>query len=211
MDTEAPADRLPARAAWEETGTAVVAGVLEADRFKALVEEAHDRIGQVTPHIHEHTAAHRDGSFASPVHCGFIPPSPVLESLAYDKDLLKALREATGIPRLVPRGGAIVLYKEGDFQGLHTDSVKSTVTVAFALSEDLPPMGWAPHLMGAFGDRLGDVVTEHGMFPEGEGFTTLTHPYGDGSVRAFAGYHVPHWRKPMERHGLLVTMNFMDL
>ncbi|MEI5036135.1 hypothetical protein RB201_36260 [Streptomyces sp. S1A(2023)] len=211
MDTEAPVERLPARAVWEETGTAVLSQVLEPDRFKALVEEAHGRLGLVTRHVHEHTAAHRDGSFASPVHCGFIPPGPVLEALAYDKTLLMALRETTGVPRLIPRGGAVVLYREGDFQGLHTDSVKSTVTVAVALTEGLPPMGWAPDLMGAFPDRLGEVVTEHGMFPEGKGFTTLSHPYGDGSVRAFAGYHVPHWRRPMESTGLLVTMSFMDL
>ncbi|MEU8436762.1 hypothetical protein AB0F18_28415 [Streptomyces sp. NPDC029216] len=109
----------------------------------------------------------------------------MLETLAYDKTLLMALREATGIPRRIPRSGAVVLYKEGDFQGLHTDSVKSTVTVALALSTDLPPMGWAPDLMGPFPDRLGEVVGEHGVFPDGQGFTTLAHPYGDGSVRAY--------------------------
>lgn len=211
MDTEAPVDRLPARETWEKEGTALVPDVLEADRFKALVAESHDRLHLVTPHVHEHTAAHRDGSFASPVHCGFVPPGPVLEALAYDKALLIALREATGIPRLIPRGGAVVLYKEGDFQGLHTDSVKSTVTVGIALTDDLPPMGWAPGLLGAFPNKLGEVVAEAGMFPEGNGFTTLAHPYGDGSVRAFAGYHVPHWRPPMKSFGLLVTMSFMDL
>ncbi|MEV7087566.1 hypothetical protein AB0O07_16950 [Streptomyces sp. NPDC093085] len=212
VDTEALKERLPARAVWEETGTVVVPGVLEPDRFKALAEEVHGRVDLVTPHVHEHTAAHRDGSFASPVHCGFIPPGPVLEALAFDKNVLMALREATGIPRLIPRGGAVVLYREGDFQGLHTDSVKSTVTVTVALTEDLPPMGWARDLMGAFPDRLGEVVTEQGIFPEGEGFTSLPHPYGDGSVRAFAGYHVPHWRRPLSLPmGLLATMSFMDL
>ncbi|MFG2668878.1 hypothetical protein ACGFY6_32150 [Streptomyces sp. NPDC048387] len=73
----------------------------------------------------------------------------MLEALAYDKALLMALREATGIPHPIPRGGAVVLDEVGDFQGLHRDSVKSAVTVAVALSEDLPPMGWAPGLVKA--------------------------------------------------------------
>lgn len=146
------------------------------------------------------------------MHCAFIEPGPALETLAYDKELLSAVREHTGIPRLVPRGGAVVRYREGDFQGLHLDSIKSTVTVAFALTEDLPTMGWAPHLYNASADVLGKVVADHGMFPEGGEFTTLQHPYGEeGAVRAFAGYGVPHWRRPMTSEGLLVTMEFFDL
>jgi len=212
MDTAVLAGRLPARTVWDETGTVLVPGVLPPERFTALEVEASGRLDLATPHVHEHTAAHRDGSFATPVHCAFVPPGPVLESLAYDKQLLAALRATTGIPRLVPRGGAVVLYREGDFQGLHTDSVKSTVTVSIALTPDLPPMGWAPHLRNADGHQLSEVVAEHGMFPGEEPFTTLPHPYNDGSVRAFAGYHVPHWRPRMTLPaGLLVTMSFMDL
>ncbi|WP_331720114.1 hypothetical protein OG762_51700 (plasmid) [Streptomyces sp. NBC_01136] len=211
MDTSALAERLPARTAWEDTGTVVLPDVLPPDRFKALEEEAAERLDLVTPHVHDHTAAHRDGSFATPVHCGFIPPGPVLEQLAYDKPLLMALREATGIPRLIPRGGAVVLYRQGDFQGLHTDSSKSTVTVGIALTPDLPPMGWAPHLHHPDDRQLADVVAEFGIFPEGEPFTTLPHPYNDGSVRAFAGYHFAHWRPRVTVPGLLVTMSFMDL
>ena len=212
MDTAALAERLPARTAWEESGTVVLEGALPQDRFKLLEEEAAGRLDRVTPHVHDHTAAHRDGSFATPVHCGFIPPGPQLEALAYDKGLLAALREATGIPRLVPRGGAVVLYRRGDFQGIHTDSSKSTVTVSLALTPDLPPMGWAPHLRHPDGRQLADVVAEYGIFPEGEPFTTLDHPYNDGSLRAFAGYHFAHWRPRLAAEaGLLATMSFMDL
>ncbi|MFD7897603.1 hypothetical protein [Streptomyces sp. NPDC059743] len=197
---------------WDRTGTVLIKGVLAAERFEALKAEAESRLGLATPHIHDHTSAHRDGSFASPVHCAFVPPGPVLDQLAFDRELLAAVREKTGIARLIPRGGAVVLYQQGDFQGLHTDSVKSTVTVAIALSEDLPPMGWAPHLYNAHPDTLGKVVAENGIFPEGGEFTTLRHPYGDGSVRAFAGYSVPHWRPRLaSKVGTLVTMSFMDL
>ncbi|MFD5749678.1 hypothetical protein [Streptomyces sp. NPDC127033] len=193
-------------------GTVVIPGVLSADRFAAIKSEAAERLGQAVPHAHDHTAAHRDGSFATPVHCAFVEPGPALEALAYDKELLSAVREYTGIPRLVPRGGAVVRYREGDFQGLHLDSIKSTVTVAFALTVNLPAMGWAPHLYNASSDVLGKVVADHGIFPERGEFTALRHPYGEeGAVRAFAGYSVPHWRRPMTGEGLLVTVEFFDL
>ncbi|MFI5804498.1 hypothetical protein [Streptomyces sp. NPDC051561] len=212
MDTTVQSDRLPARVAWDETGTVLIPGALDTDRFGALVAEAQSHLDLAEPHVHEHTAGHRDGSFATPVHCAFVPPGPVLGALAFDKGLLAAVREATGIPRLIPRGGAVVLYERGDFQGLHTDSVKSTVTVALALSEGLPPMGWAPHLRNQHPDELSKVVAEHGIFPEGGNFTVLEHPFGDGSVRAFAGYAVPHWRPRLSvERELLVTMSFFDL
>lgn len=173
MDTATPTGRSPARVAWEKTGTALIPGVLTPARFNALFPEAHDLLSQAAPHIHEHTAAHRDGSFAPPHRstAPSPPPGPALQALAYDRTFLTALREATGITRLIPRGGAVVRYQEGDFQGLHTDSVKSTVTVAFALTPDLPPMGWAPHLYNAHPDDLSKVVADHSIFPEGEAFT----------------------------------------
>jgi hypothetical protein len=212
MDTATATGRSPARETWEETGTVLIPAAITPERLKALTAEAHELLPKAAPHIHDHTSAHRDGSFATPVHCAFIDGGPALQALAYDKEFLTALREATGILRLIPRGGAVVVYADGDFQGLHTDSVKSTVTVTLALTDTLAPMGWAPHLRNAHPDTLAETVAEHGILPEGDPFTTLTHPHGDGSVRAFAGYAVPHWRP---RHtgppGLLLTMPFLDL
>lgn len=212
MSTETLIERSPARAAWEETGTVVVPGVLDEARFEVIQAESLGRLDLATPYVREEATAHRDGSFASPVHCGFLPAGPELERLAYDKLLLTALREATGLSRLVPRGGAVVVYREGDFQGLHTDTVKATVTVGIALTEGLPAMGWAPNLRDAHPDRLAEIIAEYGLFPDEEGFTEIVHPYADGSVRAFAGYNVPHWRR---RHpggtDLLATLSYMDL
>ncbi|MGW3200068.1 hypothetical protein ACWDBD_36990 [Streptomyces sp. NPDC001118] len=213
MQTVSPASgRSAARDAWEATGTVVIPDVLDIGRFDAIVAEAKASLPEAVPHVHEHTAAHRDGSFASPVHCAFAPGGELLQGLAFDRTLLARVREATGIPRLIPRGGAVVVYRRGDFQGLHTDSVKTTVTLGIALTEGLPPMGWAPHLHNEHPDQLAEVVAEHGIFPVGEPFTTLRHPYRDGSVRVFAGYAVPHWRPPLERdEELLLTLEYLDL
>ncbi|MET8699151.1 hypothetical protein ABZW10_09810 [Kitasatospora sp. NPDC004723] len=207
MTTAPLTERSPARAAWDKTGTVVVPGALERTRFEAIRAETLSRLERTVPYVREEATAHRDGSFASPVHCGFLPAGPELERLAYDKELLAALRAATGLSRLVPRGGAAVVYREGDFQGLHTDTVKATITVGIALTSGLPSMGWAPGLRDAHPDRLAEVIAEHGLFPEGEGFTELGHPYADGSVRAFAGYNVPHWRRKHQgRVGALATL-----
>ncbi|MBO1418909.1 hypothetical protein J0670_30435, partial [Streptomyces sp. FH025] len=119
MTTAPLTERSPARATWEETGTVVVPGVLEGARFEVIQAETLSRLDLTTPYVREEATAHRDGSFASPVHCGFLPAGPELERLAYDKPLLTTLREATGLSRLVPRGGAVVVYREGDFQGLN--------------------------------------------------------------------------------------------
>ncbi|RLU86242.1 hypothetical protein CTZ27_25010 [Streptomyces griseocarneus] len=212
MDTGQVINRSPARAAWDENGTVLLHDALDRSRFEALVAEAHERLDLAVPHERDETSAHRDGSFAAPFHCGFIPAGPLLEQLAFDKELWAKMRAATGIPRLTPRGGAVVIYRKGDFQGLHFDSVRASVTVGVALTEGLPAMGWAPTLRDALPDMLAKVVAERGLFPEGEEFTTLEHSCGDGTLRAFAGYNVPHWRTPYAGElGLLATFSYMDL
>lgn len=201
----------PAHPGWQEKGTVVLPDILDADRVRLVAAEARDRLETASPYTRDEVSSRRDGSLASAVHCAFLPATPKLEELAFDKDLLLALRKATGLPRLVPRGGSVVVYREGDFQGLHTDTVKATVTAAVALSDNLPAMGWAPHLRDAFPDDQAKVIAERGIFPAGEGFEELEHPH-DGSVRAFAGYSIPHWRTPFpDELGLLATFSYMDL
>jgi hypothetical protein len=197
---------------WATTGTVRLPGILDDGRWETLADEAMTRAEAATPFEREETAAHRDGSFASPAHCALTGGGPALRALAYDKAVLAALREATGLPRLIPVGCALVVYRRSDFQGLHTDSIKSTVTIGIAFTGGLPPMGCAPRLREAHPDRLAEVIAEHGLFPDGDGFQTLEHPYRDGSLQGFAGYEIPHWRQPFDGElAVLATLSYMDL
>ncbi|TLQ47794.1 hypothetical protein FEF34_37085 [Streptomyces marianii] len=205
-------DHRAARADWERNGRVLLPAVLDAERVKAMATEAHEQIGEASLYERDDVVCHRDGSFASPAHYSLLPAGPLLRQLAFDEELLTALREATGTPRLVPQGGSVVVYHHGDFQGLHTDTAGATVTVGIALSERLPPMWWAPSLRGAAPDDLAKVVADKGFWPECAGFERLRHPPADGSVCAFAGSTIPHWRTPYsgEEAGLLATLSYTD-
>ncbi|WP_460349954.1 hypothetical protein [Actinoallomurus acanthiterrae] len=211
--TVAMAETTTPRAVWEEEGLVRVPGFLPAERFEALEAEAAQRVGQSEPYERAETSGHRDGSFAAPAYCHMAAGGPVLHDLLTDKALLLVLREMTGMRRLVPFGCVYVTYNEGDFQGLHTDDVKSTLTVGLALTGNLAPMGWAPGLRAVYPDVLGKVVAEHGIFPEGEGFEHLEHPHGPGLLQGWAGYDIPHWRAPHtdSRSAVLATLSYLDL
>ncbi|MCI0688545.1 MAG: hypothetical protein L0Y54_15105 [Sporichthyaceae bacterium] len=199
---------------WAETGMVRLTGVLDDRGWDALSAEAHAVVGGARLFERDATASHRDGSFASPAHCRLAGGGPALGALAYDKTVLAALRQATGLARLVPVGCAVVVYHGGDFQGLHTDTVKSTLTVALEFTDVLPPMGWAPTLRAAHPDELAKVVAEYGLFPAGDSFSALQHPRWDGSgaVQGFAGYDIPHWRAPFDGElAILATWSYMDL
>ncbi|WTW95365.1 hypothetical protein OG216_19175 [Streptomycetaceae bacterium NBC_01309] len=214
MQTIPEVDRRPAHPDWAEIGSVLIKDVVDVMLARAVADEAHERIDLATPYDRDEVSSRRDGSFAGPVHCAFIPAGPALQQLAFNKDLLAAVREATGMPRLVPRGGSVVRYERGDFQGLHTDSVKATVTCGIALTDALPPMWWGPTLRDAFPNELAELVAERGILPECAEFTQLGHPQpADGTVRAWAGYSIPHWRTPHPRDevGLLATWSYMDL
>ncbi|WP_345349810.1 hypothetical protein [Actinoallomurus liliacearum] len=201
------------RALWEEEGLVRVAGFLPPDRFGALEAEAAQQVGQTEPYERTETSGHRDGSFASPAHCGMAAGGHALYGLLSDKEVLLVLREMTGMKRLTPFGCVYVTYSKGDFQGLHTDDVKSTLTIGIALTDNLAPMGWAPSLRAVYPEVLGKVVAEHGMFPDGEGFELLKHPYGPGLLQGWAGYDIPHWRSPHtdSRPAILATLSYLDL
>ncbi|MDT0459159.1 hypothetical protein RM550_26160 [Streptomyces sp. DSM 41527] len=213
METIPQVDRTPAQEAWEEHGTVLLHEVVEQTMLREIAVEAVSRLGETNPYVRHEASGARDGSFAAPVHCGLLPAGELHQRLAFDKELLTELRQATGMPRLIPRGGSVVVYRPGDFQGLHTDTVKATVTVGIALTPDLPPMCWAPTLRDAMPDDLSKVIADKGIFPECKEFQKLEHPHLDGSLRAFAGYSIPHWRMPYpdQEIGLLATFSYMDL
>lgn len=213
MQTVPQADRTPADPDWQTHGTVVLSDAVAPELLQGIATDALERIDLANPYIRTEASGARDGSFAAPVHCALLPAGELMQRLAFDKLLLVKLRQATGLPRLVPRGGSVVVYREGDFQGVHTDTVKATVTVATALTEGLPPMGWSPRMRDAMPDDLAKLIAERGIFPVGEEFEELHHPHLDGNVRAFAGYSIPHWRSPhpTSELGLLATFSYMDL
>jgi hypothetical protein len=197
---------------WTEGGVIYLPGALPSDRWKQLAAEAVEAAPNAQPYIRDRVTSNRDGSFAAPTHCHLAAGGSALQELLYDRELLTTLREATGLPRLIPFGCAYVIYRPGDFQGLHTDSIKSTLTIGIALTE-LPPMGWAPHLRAVLPDELAEVVAEYGMFPSGDDFATLGHPLDSGDLQGFAGYDIPHWRPPYDgpAPAILATCSYMDL
>jgi hypothetical protein len=205
---------------WKETGIVRLPGLLGATRLARLEQEASERItGPTTLYERKGVTQQRDGSLASPAHCQMVDGGAALNAVLRDKDILGALREATGYMRLFPTGGALVIYNRGDFQGLHTDSNKATVTVVIALTANLAPMGYAPTLRfdpsrkEPHAVRLAEAVTEQGIFPEGEEFAQLTHPHGEDLIQGFAGYDIPHWRPPHphQEPGVIATLGYMDL
>jgi hypothetical protein len=205
---------------WKETGIVRLHGLLGTARLARLEQEAAERMtGPTTLYERSGVTRQRDGSLASPAHCQMTDGGDALNAILRDKDILRALRETTGYVRLFPTGGALVIYRQGDFQGLHTDSIKATVTVVIALTANLAPMRYAPTLRfdpsrkEPHAMRLAEAVAEHGIFPEGDAFAQLTHPHGEDVIQGFAGYDIPHWRPPHphQEPGVIATLGYMDL
>jgi hypothetical protein len=199
-------------AAWSDQGLVRLPQYLPRRAVTELAAEAREQIQGSKPYLRRETAAHRDGSFASPVRHSVAPAGPKLRALTFDRQLLADLKLATGLSRLTPRGATLVIYGSGEYQGLHTDSVRSTLTVGIVLGGELDPMGWAPDLRLAPADQLAKTVAQRGLFPEGDEYQFLEHPC-DGTIQGWAGYEIPHWRPPHNRTSpaVLAILSFMDL
>ncbi|MFE9258553.1 hypothetical protein [Streptomyces sp. NPDC006879] len=210
MHTTAQLDHRPTHPDWERSGSVLLSRHLGADRVAALATQAHQQIDTAVPYSPDEVGPHRDGSFTSPVRYGLLPAGPLLTQLAHDASLLRAVRESTGLPGLVPRGCSVAVYRYGDFHGLHTDAAEVKVTVCVALTADLPPLWWAPSLRDAAPEALAGVVADSGFWPECAHFERLEHPLTDGGVHALAGSRVPHWRTPFtgEEPGLLASITY---
>lgn len=206
MQTSAPAD---VASTWRREGL-VLEDALTDRTWDRLIAEAKTRRGEASESGFTNTATHRDGSFCTPSQYLSVPGGDMLTAVSRNEQLLALVREATGLPRLIPVRSGYNYYRPGDYMGLHRDSVKATLTITFALTEGLPPMGWAPDLADATGDDLAALVEQEGRFPDG--FAEREVPFCQ--LTAFDGYNIPHWRPPVasaEHAGVLGTFCYFNL
>jgi hypothetical protein len=182
--------------AWQREGL-VLPDALGPRTWDQLIEESVQLREAATVSGFTQTASHRDGSFCTPSQYLSTQGGPVLTTVLRNMDLLGLVREASGRPRLIPVRCGYNYYRVGAFMGLHRDSVKATITFTFALTEGLPPMGWAPQLREASSDELAALVASQDSYPAG-------HPVREVPFRqlsAFDGYNIPHWRPPLTQAG----------
>ncbi|MGW1675203.1 hypothetical protein [Streptomyces sp. NPDC002324] len=206
MQTSAPAD---AAQTWQREGL-LFEDALTAGTWDRLIAESKQRRQEASESGFTNTASHRDGSFCTPSQYLSVPGGPVLTAVSRNPQLLAVIREATALPRLIPVRCGYNYYRPGDYMGLHRDSVKATLTVTFALTEGLPPMGWAPELADATGDDLAALVQRESRFPDG--FTEREVPFC--RLSAFDGYNIPHWRPLVTgpgQAGVLGTFCYFNL
>jgi hypothetical protein len=182
--------------------------LISPEVWDQLEDEAKGFAGDARAEGFENIASHRDGSFATPsrfhVHSG----GPVFNGLLQSRAMIRVVRELTGLPRLIPVRCAYNYYSDGDFMGIHRDSIKATLTITFSLTPGLPGMGWAPQLRKSPNKTLHELAAAKGIFPEG--FHTMPVPYR--GLRGFNGYNIPHWRVEYKGNmGILGNMCYFDL
>jgi hypothetical protein len=205
MQTSAPAE---VARGWRREGL-LLKDALTEGTWDRLIAESKALRGEASESGFTNTASHRDGSFCTPSQYLSVPGGPMLTAVSRNAELLALIREATELPRLIPVRCGYNYYRVGDYMGLHRDSVKATVTVTFALTEGLPPMGWAPDLADATGDDLAALVQRESYFPDG---AEREVPFCQ--LSAFDGYNIPHWRPLVdspEAAGVLGTFCYFDL
>jgi len=194
---------------WRREGL-LLENALTDGTWERLIAESKRQRGEATPSGFTNTASHRDGSFCTPSRYLSVQGGPVLTAVSRNETLMALVRETTGLPRLIPVRCGFNYYRPEDFMGLHRDSVKATVTVTFALTEGLPPMGWAPALAEAGSAELAELVEHAGAYPDG--FEEREVPFCQ--LSAFDGYNIPHWRPPVtgpQEAGVLGTFCYFDL
>jgi hypothetical protein len=193
---------------WIDVGLVELGDTLDTATWEALTAEARASYGVARIDGFSNTASHRDGSFASPSLCARNPGGPVFGEILRSREILRAVRAATGLTRLIPVRCGFNFYRAGDYMGLHRDSVKASVTITFALTPGLSPMHWAPSLRRATNGELGELVKARTSFPDGFPEMPVDYRY----MKAFDGYNIPHWRVPYEGElGILGTLCYFDL
>ncbi len=194
---------------WESEGHCDLGDLIDDQTWADLSEEAHDVRGGATEYGFSNVASHRDGSFSSPSRYAGHRGGPVFQAVLRSRDLLEDVRHRTGLSRLIPVRCGFNYYRQGDYMGLHRDSVKATVTICFGITSNLGSMWWAPELRRTSNDKLGELIAQEGIFPVDAG---AAFEVGQRELRAFDGYNVPHWRNPFAHDfGILANLCYFDL
>jgi hypothetical protein len=192
---------------WEEVGAVHIGSFLSAHDWAELEREAQGFQAEADHVEHSRIEMFRDGHLTSPkrdwVHSG----GPFLAALARSRELLGQVRQKTSLPQLIPSRFGYKYYRKGDYMGVHRDSVRSSVTVTFALTSNLGPMRWDPGRRSASNEDVLLWIYPDNYLPQGKDF-----PVTYRVMHAFDGYNIPHWRMPFnEELGILGTISFFNL
>lgn len=196
---------------WEATGIVDLSEAskfISAHKWSKLVEEAHECEPEAQARGFSRIEGYRDGTFASPQRCRAHPGSTEILELSRSRQLLALVREKTNMPRLVPTRYGYKYYREGDYMGLHRDGVRCSITITFALTENLGTMNCLPTLRHASNRELEKLIDQAGLFPDQGEVLPVSHC----AMKGFDGYNIPHWRLPFEHElGILGTICYFDL
>ncbi|HEX5493805.1 MAG TPA: hypothetical protein VFX70_04435 [Mycobacteriales bacterium] len=198
-------------AAWQRDGHFQVQGVLDMSRSRALLDEARSFETEAFDRINTAVGwkAHREGGLSSAQRCRAHRAGPALKAMAHDRSLIDIVRTALRSDIIVPTRMGYKYYRAGDFMAAHRDDFKCTVTLSIAVTDNLGIMGWLPELRGLSNSALIEELSQRGDFPQ----TSSTMPLTQGTVMAFDGFNIPHWRSPFETEdlGILATICYFAL
>jgi hypothetical protein len=193
---------------FQETGLVDLSDFGTPEMWESIIQEAMACEPDAKPRIYDTVKSFREGSLSSPCRARGHSGGEALIGLSRNRDFIMRVREATGFERLVPTNLGYQYYRQGDFLGLHRDTVRCTVTVTFGLTQNMGHMYWLPALRDAGNDELVSLIERCGLFPEGGEAV----PVEFCKMKAFDGYSIPHWRPAFEHElGILGTICFFDL
>jgi hypothetical protein len=194
---------------WQTDRCVAIDNVLDDATWDGLLAEANEAESSASSAGIDRIAARRDGSFVTYSRFRSQPGGPIMKAVLRSREVLGALREATGLPRLIPVRCGYNYYRPGDFLGLHRDEVKATVTVLLGLTDNLGHTTWAPTLRKATSEDLLELVRSEGTMPDRVG---VELPVRHRGLQAFDGYNTPHWRQPFGGElGILGQLVYFDL
>ncbi len=181
------------------------------DRLARIAEEARNCRQDAFDRINDSSeiVGRRNGSIFSPQRCRAHRGGPELKGLVFDPEFIALLCDITGNQTLLPARYGLKFYSRGDYMAVHRDDPKCSVTVSFALTNDMDPMGSLPHMRNLSNDEVLELILDQGFFPSGGRDVELK----PGTLVAFDGYNVPHWRPPhcADEGAILGTMCYFSI